>query len=1175
MTDSRGTTKTFKRACVAIDRDPRLEGSPVLLSKTTLDDLDISLRPKTSSWWFENKDFELLQPHQFAKAAKNEAMIFAVLKLPEEIWLPDEEELKSFNSDDVPPELEAFRDVFDHDKAGLLPRVKNSDHAIEIENNGTVPHGPIYPLSQNELQVLHAYIIDNLEKGRIRPSKSPAGAPVLFVPKKDGGLRLCVDYRGLNRVSVKNRYPLPLISEILDRVTGSKYFSKIDIKDAYYRIRLREGDEWKTAFRTRYGHFEYMVMPFGLCNAPATFQSYINNALGELVDTICVAYLDDILVFTKTRDSHTKALRNIFERLRRSELYVKPSKCQFYRREVEFLGFILTPDGVKMDNTRVEAIQNWEEPTTFREVQVFLGFCNFYRRFIKRYSLITLPLTSMMKGSKNGKKPGPVQLSPEEKGAFQALKDAFSSADLLYHFDPTRQIRIETDASKFGMSGIMSQPNNDNIWHPVAFWSRKFTGPELNYATPDQELFAIVHSFKHWRQYLDGCRYPVEVLSDHANLRTFMSQTKLTGRQARWCMYLMPFEFVIKHRSGKTNPADGLSRIPNSEEVDPGLKLMDTIQERFSTESLEDLVQIEEATVLNLDHLDADEINVAMDTEDQRAQSNSIEMTKWENESPGIQFWHESTDRSHKGVSTDIDGQRAQPNSAEITKWENLCENPGIQQKPLNATEAGVQAIRSKTDKDLVEQITRLQRDDPEVRRQKGGEKGPNKGWTIQTSGLLTYRGRMYVPHKEGLRTKLLQMHHDDPTAGHFGRSRTEELLKRHYHWIGMLDDVKKYVKTCEVCQAMKTPRHRPYGELQPLPLPKRPFAEVSMDFITGLPPSIWNRRVVDAILVIVDRFSKWCIFTPVSTTMDAAELATLFHDIIELSYGPPDGIVSDRGTVFTSRFFTRLCYLTKVRNRFSTAFHPQTDGQTERMNQIIETYLRCFIGTENERWPALLKTAQFACNNSQNSTIGASPFQVLLGYNPNFQIREQDAHTEKEAPNAAERIQKLHILREGLQKRWRSAIDSQKSHYDKKHTPKTFKRGEFVGLSTKNLRLKDRKLAPKFIGPFRILECVGKQAYRLALPEQYALLHNVFPVQFLERWNSRIGAESTMPIPELEDEEEWEVEEIKDHHNFDGELHYLLKWQGWPAEYNQWVPKNQMNAPKLINSCENKLRRK
>ena len=427
----------------------------------------------------------------------------------------------------------------------------------------------------------------------------------------------------------------------------------------------------------------------------------------------------------------------------------------------------------------------------------------------------------------------------------------------------------------------------------------------------------------------------------------------------------------------------------------------------------------------------------------------------------------------------------------------------------------------------------------------------------------------MYVPKKEGLRTKLLQMHHDDPLAGHFGRARTEELLRRNYHWVNMQEDITKYVKSCGICQTAQTPRHRPYGKLESLPIPSRPFAELSMDFITGLPQSIWKGRIVDAILVIVDRFSKWCLFFPVSTTMDASELAELFHQEVELRYGPPNGIVSDRGSVFTSRFWSKLCYLSKVKLRYSTAFHPQTDGQTERMNQTLEHYLRCFIDAQQKLWPSLLRTAEFACNNAVNSTTSLSPFQALLGFNPNFQIRDGDVRVEKEAPAAQHRFEKLNELREKLQTSWRKATEAQATQYNKRHQEMSFKKNDIVALSTKNLRLKEgttKKLSPRWIGPFRILECVGKQAYRLLLPDEYAAIHNVFPVSLLQPWEQREGEPEQLPLPELADDDEWEVEEIKDDQCFEDELHYLVKWWGWPSEYNQWVPESAMaNSPKII----------
>ena len=227
------------------------------------------------------------------------------------------------------------------------------------------PYGPLYNLSNTELKVLREYLDDALAKGWIRHSVSPAGAPILFVPKKDGGLRLCVDYQGLNQVTIKNRHPLPLISETLDRLSGAKVFSKLDLKDAYHCIRICKGDEWKTAFRTQYGHFEYMVMPFGLANAPATFQAYINKALAGLVDIFCVVYLDDILIYSKSIDDHKEHVMQILERLRTFQLYANPKKCEFSTTKVEFLGFIILTDGISMDPRRVEAIRDWPVPKSF------------------------------------------------------------------------------------------------------------------------------------------------------------------------------------------------------------------------------------------------------------------------------------------------------------------------------------------------------------------------------------------------------------------------------------------------------------------------------------------------------------------------------------------------------------------------------------------------------------------------------------------------------------------------------------------------------------------------------------------------------------------------------------------------------------------------------------------
>jgi hypothetical protein len=1096
---------------------------------TTIHDLDIHIAGRSGLWWFGTPSIEILPPKRFAKNARNHAHVFAVVKLPEEVWLPIDRDADETPPEPyrLPPELAKFHDFFLSQNSKTLPSSNEHDHAIDLTPGAKVPYGPIYPLSQKELAELRKYIDENLKNGRIRESKSPAGAPILFVPKADGSLRLCVDYRGLNKVSVKNRYPLPLISEILDRLAGAKVFSKIDIQDAYYRIRIKEGDEWKTAFRTRYGHYEYTVMPFGLTNAPATFQNYIHTALHDILDTFAVAYLDDILVFSADQDSHTNHLHQVLERLQKAGLYAKPSKCAFYQDQVEFLGFVISSKGVSMDPRRVTDITSWEVPKTFRDIQVFLGFCNFYRRFIRNYSRIALPLTALLKGSKNGRKPGQVNLTLVERLAFRRLIAAFQSAPLLRHFDPSKPIRLETDASDGAMAGILSQPDESGVWHPVAFWSRKFSGAETLYGTPDQELFAIVYSFKHWRHYLEGSVHPIEVFSDHSNLQTFMKQPKLNGRQARWCLALTPFDFVIKHRAGKSNPADGPSRrwLPSDHEVD----LISPLSRRMASES--------------------------QTTDHRSVMVQSLTVSAL---TSNIPHFEENEDRDESVGATDW---------GELGRARRL---PDAQVRPACASE---QAYLAEAGTDLKELVGQLQGEDPETQRRKTAVQSSTpgfKGWSIGPEGLLRFKQRIYIPAGSNLRNTLISIHHDDPLAGHFGHTRTLELIKRKYHWPNVHIDVAEYVRDCQICQGVTAKRHKPYGKLQPLPIPSRPFAEISMDFVTGLPPTTYNGKPVDAILVIVDRFTKWSLFLAVSTTITAAELAELFHNHIELRFGPPEGIVSDRGSLFTSKFWSNLCYLSRVRLRLSTAFHPQTDGQTERVNQTLKHYLRCFVADNQIIWPNLLKSAEFACNNATSATTGVSPFQALMGYSPDFQQRFEGETSHGEVPAVSARIEKLEALRQRLQEHWRKASETMTKHYNKDHIPMKFEKGDLVGLSTKNLRLKgSRKLAPRFIGPFRVLQTIGEQAYRLSLPQQYDRIHNVFHVSLLEPWRKSHGKDNeSLPMPDLEDEDEYEVEDVRDEKLIEGETHFLVKWKGWPSEYNQWVHQEDMeNATEAIQS--------
>ena len=1092
LVDSWGHGRECKTLFYAVDQ----KGPDIVLGMPGLQ--GILLDPQAEQWRFKvnSNNFQVDEPKEFARNIEQEPNVFAIMCAA----VADSKEGEG--SPEVPSELMEFADIFSNEKAGALPMFKEGDHAIDLEDGKEPPYGPLYNLSQTELAELRRYLEDSLQKGWIRRSTSSAGAPILFVPKKDGGLRLCVDYRGLNAVTLKNRHPLPLITETLDRLSGSKIFTKLDLKDAYHRIRIKEGDEWKTAFRTRYGHFEYLVMPFGLANAPATFQAYINRALVGLVDVTCVVYLDDILIYSTDVAEHWRHVEQVLERLRQFSLFANLKKCQFGTDRVEFLGFIISTDGVEMNPERVATIKDWPRPKTYRDVQVFLGFSNFYRRFIFGYSSIAAPLTSLLKGSKDGRKTGPLEWNKDAEEAFQKLRHTFMTAPFLRHYDPHGRLRLETDASNFAMGAILSQPDEEGHWRPVAFWSRKMIPAEQNYEVHDQELLAIVAAMKQWRHYLEGSGFTIEVWTDHNNLKGFMKQKELNARQARWALKLAAYDFEIFHRAGKLNPADAPSRRPDYEGSSPlNTKLLPTLQNKLA-------------------------------------------------------LWNDISSNHAKSVVA------AMAPALKIAGIQVMIPKKDVKDVPEPAYEEPQRPMKTL--------IRELQKHDDWVKSfvvaTSERRRTRSEAWELNSEGLLTHKGRLYVPRDEGLRMQLISRCHDDPLAGHFGAEKTHELLARKYYWEGSAKQVNEYCKTCDICQRTKAPRHLAYGEMGLLPIADKPWKEISMDFITGLPPSKYKGVVYDSILIVVDRFTKMVRYIPINMTIDAAELAEVFHSEIVCRYGMPSGIVSDRGSVFTSAFWSTVCFHSRVKRRLSTAFHPQTDGQTERQNQVLEHYLRVFANDEQSNWAQLLPIAEFAYMNSHHSSIGTTPFFLMYGYHPEIHWELGDESSGGEVPAASEKVKMLQMTRDQAIERLRSAQESQAKYYNKHHKPKAYAVGQLVMLAARNLKQKrpSKKLAHKYIGPFRIIDKVGAQAYRLLLPSTYKI-HNTFHVSLLEPYHHRDcghAADTFMQAPELiDDEEHCEVEEIVDKVKNKEGVWYQVKWTGWGKEYNQWVPDKDLDG--------------
>jgi hypothetical protein len=442
-------------------------------------------------------------------------------------------------------------------KADELPPRRAWDHKIDITPGKEPPYQKNRPFSPPELQVIRKWLDDNLDKGFIRESRARCAAPLLLAAKPGSGVRICQDYRGLNNVTIKNRYPLPLIRETLDALCNAKWYTKLDIIAAFNKLRIAEGHEWKTAFITRFGLFESLVMPFGLCNAPASFQNYINHTLHDLLDRTCTAYLDDVLIYSANKAEHRKHVREVVQRLIDAGLQIDIQKCEFEVTETKYLGLIVSPGGIKMDPEKVATIASWLEPPHLKDLQKFLGFANFYQRFIQGFSKICQPLNKLLR------KDTLWLWTTEHTKAFEALKSAFASAPVLAMYDFTKKTILETDASDWASGGVLSQYDENGILRPVAYFSSKHSGTECNYEIYDKELLAIIKSLEEWRPELQGSAEPFEIITDHKNLEYFTTTKALSQRQVRWSEFLSQFNFRITYRPGsRAIRPDALSRLP-------------------------------------------------------------------------------------------------------------------------------------------------------------------------------------------------------------------------------------------------------------------------------------------------------------------------------------------------------------------------------------------------------------------------------------------------------------------------------------------------------------------------------------------------------------------------------------------------------------------------------------
>jgi len=1233
--------------------------------------------------------------------------------------------------------LAEFGDVFPDRLPPGLPPGRGHELTITLKPDSRPPNRQPPRQNQKHAAFEAKWLKDMLANKHISHSQSEYAAPHFYVDKPDsattGEYRAVTDFRLLNEQTVKNRYPLPRADQLFDKMTRAKYFSKIDLRTGFYQILIAQGDRAKTAFTTSQGLFEYNVLPMGLCNSPAVFMALMDHTFRDYLNKFVLVFLDDIIVYSDTLEEHERHLRLALQRLRDQKLYAKLSKSALCQTEVEFLGHHVGRDGLRVMEDKIEAVRDWPVPTTMRELRAFLGLAGYYRRFVRGFSEIALPLTELTRNATHQR----LQWGARQQLAFIQLKRALQTTPVLALPEPTLPYVINCDASGYAVGAVLQQDRGAGL-QPIAFMSKKLNGAETRYPVHEQELLAIITALQTWRHHLMGASVPVRIRTDHKSLIHFQTQPMLSGRQTRWLATLADYDYVIEYVKGEDNGvADALSRRVDLNDGGVATERPPAFVDTKRTFELSHVMTHSHRTGL------IDEIN-AIQREQRRARrppalvNRQQELQRQADRAAAIDA------ATRVRPEEDIPRNRPQPNAGgSIVMPSQRCTADNKRGAQCGCKTAkgqhchihmrtldGLRVTKSKTHgagnglfaaRDFLrigEDLAEYTGDELIIRRDgdggpyclaltqrraidaaptnsgygrwandpRGSDGGPNAEFVVnrargtarlrstavirngqeifvsygpqywatfgrnakvvvrpaqaarqvidltQTStstftselaaqfdaacaadaqyaarlakgdrcrsdddkceadeqvtrdGRLFMRGggQLLVPDDAALRTRLIRECHDSATAGHLGRDKTIEQMKRRFFWHGMATKVEEYVVTCDACQKNKPSQRLTPGLLMPIPSPTHAFHTWSMDLITQLPKS---KRGNDAIVVWVDKFTKLRHYAACKTAIDAPSLARLFLHTVVRMHGMPECIISDRDPRFTAHFWRAFWTSMGTTLSMGTAYHPESDGQTENANKTLEIMLRSVIDFSQDDWDEHIDGAELAINNSKSETTGFTPFYLAYGQEARMPLDLALAPLTKagDNPTAAEATARW---RRALQQAHTNTTEQQrrqKVYADRSRRNVRFSVGDRVLLSTEHLKLigekkRARKLTERFIGPYRIKRVINPNAYELELPASLKI-HPVVNIGHLKEY--RDGALAfpdrpqpiTRPEPEALDDNgapEWQVERILDHRTTRRGRRqidqYLVEWKGYPISEATWEPiENLTGAFELV----------
>ena len=798
-----------------------------------------------------------------------------------------------------------------------------TEHKIELTDPNPFKdrQRPVPPGMYKELK---NHISELLSAGVIEESHSPWSSNIVLVRKRDNSLRLCIDYRKLNKNTKVDCYNIARIEPLLDSMHGAKYFASLDMFAGYHQIKVAESHKERTAFSSPCGFYQYVKMPFGLCNAGATFQRMADKVLDGYIMSICVVYLDDIVVYSDTKQGLYENLDKVFQRLRESNLRLRPKKCHFLKEKVEFLGHVVSADGVECTNSHIKDVTEWCEPKNVKELQSFLGFANFYRRFVENFAAIAEPLTRLTKGvcnKKTGRHPSKNSQVEwtwglDQQNAFEHLKKALTNPPILAYPDFAKPFELHVDASRMGLGAVLYQNDDRGKLRVIAYASRTLNKAEQNYTVHKLEFLALKWAVTcKFKYYLYNNKFAV--YTDHNPLVYLCTSAKLDALGHRWLSELSSFNFEIFYKPGlKNSDADGLSR-----KVGPD-QLHAECTQRLSKEVFDELCNLlilDEFTGF-YEHVKSHAVVVS---------SNSPESIDWRKEQ-------------------DIDPVL---HRVKIVLSQNLHLSTRQKRNELH----GVMKILAYKDNLVLDHGILYRK---------------------SKNALGEEVSRLVVP--EHLRTLVLQYVHDE--IGHLGVEKTLSVAQERFYWIGLSKSVEFHVKNCRRCICAKTPYspHRaPLVSIQTT----QPLELLCLDFL-GLESS----GQYSNILVCTDHFTGYAWAFP-TRNQEAKTVAKLIYEKIVLPFGIPARLHSDQGGSFEAKVIYNLCNLLGISKSRTTPYHPMGNGKTEKMNSTLLTMLRTLTSEKKSKWKDHVTSLAHAYNCCKHESTGFSPFYLMFGRKPRLSL--------------------------------------------------------------------------------------------------------------------------------------------------------------------------------------------